>query len=171
MADVVATAPIPRVSQKWADTKFWPRVEQPSPLSCWPWAAGRDELGYGRVGYAGKTWLTHSMAYHLHYPRKNMQGKCVCHACDNPSCCNPRHMFLGTRTDNNRDMTRKGRHGKGGGSLPGEKNPRALLTEALVRNIRADARSSRLTAAHYGVSASLIRAVRNGSRWGHLDGR
>ncbi|MEO0085709.1 MAG: HNH endonuclease signature motif containing protein [candidate division WOR-3 bacterium] len=75
------------------------------PHECWPWTGCRHPtLGYGffRGDYA------HREAYRRAYgPIPN--GMCVCHRCDNPECCNPAHLFVGTHRDNIQDSIRKGR--------------------------------------------------------------
>lgn len=75
---------------------------------CWEWQRARNKLGYGNVGHAGKTWLSHRLAYMLHH-KIDLGDLIVCHRCDNPPCINPDHLFLGTKKDNARDMADKGR--------------------------------------------------------------
>lgn len=79
---------------------------------CWEWQGTRLPSGYGRIGIAGKgqgvTDLTHRVAYRI-ANGEIPPGMEVCHTCDNPPCCNPDHLFLGTHADNMRDMSAKGR--------------------------------------------------------------
>ncbi len=91
------------------EERFWSKVDVRGEDECWNWQAAKDERGYGRVGTEpGSVALSHRMAYQLHTGLA-AEGKFVCHRCDNPSCCNPKHLFIGTPLDNNRDMYAKGR--------------------------------------------------------------
>jgi hypothetical protein len=87
---------------------------------------------------------------------------CVLHSCDNPLCCKPAHLFLGTRRDNSDDMRAKGR-AAAPPRFPGAANPRALLTEQQVREIRRRYRPHIITApqlaSEYGVSKHAIYAA------------
>lgn len=94
--------------------RFWRKVHVGVPEICWVWHAYRHRQGYGMVGFDGKLYLAHRVAWALcngSIPAEIM----VCHTCDNPPCCNPKHLFLGTHTDNMRDMQQKDRanHPKG----------------------------------------------------------
>jgi hypothetical protein len=79
---------------------------------CWEWIGPRNAAGYGRVSSGtGKERRT-TYAHRYFYTEANgpiPEGMLVCHKCDNPPCCNPHHLFLGTRTDNQRDRVAKGR--------------------------------------------------------------
>lgn len=87
---------------------FWARVEKGDRGACWPWTRGRFPFGHGFVKLNGRTTGSHRIAWHL--ARGPIpEGLCVLHKCDNPPCCNPDHLFLGTHRDNANDRHRKGR--------------------------------------------------------------
>ena len=89
----------------------------------------------------------------------------VCHKCDNPTCVNVDHLFIGTYQDNMDDMVGKGR------SLFGEKNPNNVLSEADVMNIRRsyyDGASAKRLAEEYHTTAGYVYAIVWGKTWKHL---
>lgn len=75
---------------------------------CWEFSTKKDAYGYPQIRIQKKTYKAHRVAYKF-FVRREPGKLCVCHACDNPGCVNPFHLFLGTRLDNNRDMVSKGR--------------------------------------------------------------
>lgn len=82
--------------------------------SCWIWTAAKDRDGYGqchasRVAKDLGVTRAHQMAF-VTWVGPNPNKLLVCHKCDNPSCCNPLHLFLGTNNDNVQDMMQKGRN-------------------------------------------------------------
>ena len=76
---------------------------------CWEWIGCKWRTGYGYIRKAGKHIAAHRYFYTLHKGFEIPENMCVCHTCDNPSCVNPNHLFLGTQLDNIRDMYAKGR--------------------------------------------------------------
>lgn len=102
---------------------------------CWEWIGWHDGCGYGVFEYHKKTHKAHIVAYMVHTRIDVIQPKsCVCHRCDNPPCCNPHHLWLGSQRENMQDAARKGRLGKG---PKGEQHPKTTLTTREVRRIRA----------------------------------
>lgn len=133
------------------------------PDACWPYNGLRLPRGYGTHTARGRHWYAHRVAYEVaNGPIPD--GLWVLHRCDNPPCCNPAHLFLGTMLDNTRDMIRKGRNAKG------ERMNSAKLTEADVIRIRELAPSVRVMklAEMFGVSHATIRRVVSGEAWKHV---
>jgi hypothetical protein len=89
----------------------------------------------------------------------------VCHSCDNPSCCNPEHLWRGTATDNMRDMFEKGRGNRARGISSGK----AKLTDAMVIEILRSSETCRALARRMGVSPGTIENVRNRRTWRHVE--
>lgn len=77
--------------------------------TCWLWQGAPTSGGYGRFWFDGVRKLAHRAAYEI-FKGDIPEDMCVCHKCDNPLCVNPKHLFLGTHSDNMRDMGNKGRH-------------------------------------------------------------
>jgi hypothetical protein len=115
---------------------FWSKVKLPDLIGtdeCWEWH-GRKVFsgdGYGSFDYAHKTINAHRLAYKFAVG-PIPDGICVLHRCDNPPCCNPAHLFLGTRDINNKDRAAKGRSAP----VHGEYNGHAKLTAEQVIDIR-----------------------------------
>lgn len=92
---------------------FWKHVNILDLDDCWIWTGYKDSDGYGEVRF-DKKFRTHRyvyMLYHNFVPLKTTDF--ICHTCDNPSCVNPNHLFLGDVQINTADMVHKGRQAKG----------------------------------------------------------
>ena len=131
---------------------------------CWEWHATKNPDGYGRVRRYGRLESAHRIVYELY--KGPLGDKQVLHKCDNPSCVNPEHLFLGTIKENNQDKARKGR--ARGNRMPGMSHPSSKLTDEDVRSIRQDPRSQSHLSRIYGVSPSLIGGIKNRTRWSHV---
>jgi hypothetical protein len=86
--------------------RLWAGIQQTD--GCWPWTGGKHRAGYGVIRDGGDTVLTHRLMWVLTFG-PIPKGMDVCHRCDNPPCCRPGHLFVGTREDNVHDMIDKGR--------------------------------------------------------------
>ena len=135
------------------------------PSECWPWQGVRTKRqGYGVVNVEGRQVKAHRLAYEF-AKGPIPSGQIVRHACDNPPCCNPAHLLVGTHGDNARDKAERGR------SMFGERASTAVLTESNIPVIRArfDSGESPTALAHeFGVSESTIRHIGTRRTWRHL---
>ncbi len=129
---------------------------------CWIWKGPLREDGYGEFFIAGRRFRAHRYSFERQYGPIPL-GLFVCHRCDNPSCVNPDHLFAGTQRENMQDMAAKGRHG--GPDLRGEAHPMARITREVAQAIRVDLRPAKDVSAQYGVSKSLVWAIRSGRLW------
>jgi len=120
--------------------RFWSHVDTSGGQdSCWAWLQSVDRNGYGYTWWDGQTLRGHRVAWLLTFGDIPI-GACVLHKCDNPSCCNPMHLWIGTRGDNVADKVAKRRQATGISlnhpSRKGEMHPRTKLSERDVLEIR-----------------------------------
>lgn len=149
---------------------FWQKIDRSAgPKACWPWT--------GYIMYKGYGWLpgviegstsrrAHRVSYELTFGSVP-STKYVCHSCDNRACCNPRHLWIGSAADNNRDMLDKGRARRTG-------TKKRVTTEADVRAMRREyIKGSKPTLAElatkYGVSQGTVYKVVNRKSWTHVE--
>lgn len=164
--------------------RFWKRVavNVTNPDACWEWT-GYKPNGYGRITIKrGKIMLAHRLAYELFYGPIGTDALCVCHACDNPGCVRPDHLWLGTLADNTADMVAKGRATRNTSALwlrrrretapKGEASARSKVTESEVRAmraLRAEGVGIREIARRYPhMSRRGIQFILRGRTWGHV---
>jgi hypothetical protein len=101
-----------RVSVETRQQRFDKKYVINEVTDCWEWTAACNNIGYGLFRYNNQLMRSaHRVSYEIH-KGPIPQGMVVCHTCDNPKCVNPNHLWTGTRQDNSKDMTNKGRCGR-----------------------------------------------------------
>lgn len=149
--------------------RFWNKVDKSGgPNACWPWTGAKTSFGYGDFRVSrGLRLSTHRLAWELTHG-VILPGLCVCHKCDRPSCCNPRHMFLGTRRDNTRDSIKKGRAFIGTPRANLHRRRSWQLTDADVQLVRESSLTIAQMAKSLNVATSTIWRVRNYRAHAHV---
>ena len=155
---------------------FWTRVRCGAPDQCWEWTGAVLHSGHGYCWNGKRTLHAHRYAYEIS-KGAIPAGLLVCHACDNPKCCNPSHLWLGTQKDNMHDCIAKGRHS----APPRTDWPSVMrtrphhwqkLTIKQVKEIKARLRRGNETqtriAADYDVKDNIISQIKLGKRWSHV---
>ena len=151
------------------EERFWSKVGVEGPDDCWIWRRGLNDSGYGQFKLiaGGSPKRASRVAWLLTYGDPG--SSLVLHKCDNPPCCNPAHLFLGTHFDNNADMTSKGRRRVG----PQRDRARQIarlrhltdeqIAEAHRRHAAGESRRS--IARSFGVANTTIDDLINGKTW------
>lgn len=142
--------------------RFWASVRKSD--GCWEWQGRKNANGYGVFSLDRKHVLAHRFVLAI-TSGSVPSFLAVCHHCDNPSCVNPDHLFVGTKADNSRDMVEKGR------SSAGQDRPLAKLTEDEVKAIRARyeaGETQRAIAFEFGVNQSTVSRLVRHVRWARV---
>ena len=129
---------------------------------CLEFIGCRTPLGYGRISVGGETIYAHHLAYELaHGSIPN--GHIIMHTCDNPSCCNAKHLVAGTHKENTHDSMRKGRWNTPRRIAARRAHQGANATRILdradieeIRNLKSDGYSCRQIAQRFGVGHNTI---------------
>lgn len=143
--------------------RFWQRVAIGAPTECWMWKGSVNRDGYGRATLNGKP-ISASRAAYILATGASVDGLLVCHHCDNPGCCNPAHLYAGTKSDNERDKFLRGRV-----TMAGEKNNSAKLTAEQVEHVRRlfeQGMTNTAIGKMLNVHHSTISKIRTGGSWG-----
>lgn len=145
--------------------RFWSKVDRRGPDDCWEWQASRTWQGYGHFGIGGSNpYLAHRIAFVIANGDTEL---CVLHHHDNPSCCNPKHLYAGTIEDNNRDRDNKGR----AADNRGENSGNTKLTDSDVREIRRLYAGGWLQleiAGDFGIKQTTVSAIIRRETWKHI---
>jgi hypothetical protein len=164
--------PLPALTEKDIE-RFWSKVDRSGgPEACWPWIPPAMSDGRGQIrigGRKGALVLAPRVAYAIGVGDPGLAF--VCHRCDNPACCNPRHLYLGGYVENHADMDARGRRRIN--PHPGESNGTAKLNDQAVLAIRfsrAAGAPLEVLAALYRVGMAVISGVTTGRIWRHVGG-
>lgn len=133
--------------------RFWRGVLERDFSKCWNWQGFIDEAGYGISNWDGKNIRGHVLSLELS-GRPVPAGMHGCHTCDNKSCVNPCHLYVGTPAQNARDAVLSGSHAK-------------KLDVARVLKIRASNSTAKALASEYGVTEAMIYQIRSRKKWRH----
>ena len=134
---------------------------------CWTWNRTTNGAGYGTLTVASQSRYAHRLAYEL-AKGAIPKGLHVMHSCDNPACINPDHLEVGTRSKNMADCHARGRSRIPKPILRGEQNGAAKLTSSQVDDIKrrvANGETQQSIAETFGVSQTLISAIKRGRLW------
>lgn len=146
------------------------RIDKRRPEECWPWTGALNHSGYGQFWLNGMHWNASRAAYFL-LVGEIPDSKVVCHSCDNPKCCNPAHLWLGSQADNVRDCSKKGRaRGQFHRQSAHPRHTAKLTSEQVIdaRRRYADGVSQSQIARELGVNSSTISRAVRGEKWSHL---
>lgn len=146
------------------ENRFWSKVDLGDNNECWNWSAAvrNKKEGYGAFWFNGRHHPAHRIAYYIYYGVL-ATDQVVCHDCDNPRCCSPVHLFLGSHGDNEVDKDLKGRRPRG------DSHARCKLTSDQVKEIREIKGKTRSQIADiYSVKKCVIDDLLSGRTWRHL---
>jgi len=148
---------------------FTRRIAAPNALGCMLWTGEITDALYGvfRIAKPGGKKSLKVRAHRFAFAIANgfMPSEDVLHSCDRRICCNPRHLRIGNRADNARDMVQRGR------SKKGVRSPMSKLTDDSVREIRRrreDGQTVASLAAAFNVDPKTIRDAVSRSTWRHV---
>ena len=148
-------------------TSVWEKIDcSGGPDACWPWIGATRKGGYGVKTVNNRNEAVHRLVW-VETNGPIPDGLIVCHSCDNPPCCNPRHHFLGTHADNAADRDAKGRHT----TDRGERHYFAKLTDDDIRTIfalRSDKWTLREIGDKFGMTEQNAWFILKRKAWKHV---
>lgn len=137
---------------------------------CWEWISTINDNGYAKISIGGRQGLyarTSRVVYYLYYGNYN-EELIICHKCDNPSCVNPNHLFLGNHKDNTDDMYKKNRQSEPP-VYKGEDHGNSKLTDQEVISIYNSSDTVKNIAIQYNICTLTVYRIKKGEGWKHLN--
>ena len=159
------------IEYKNLEEALWSRVAKTGEDDCWEWQAGASH-GYGIFRFGGKRYYAHTASYELFHgeiPKGDVSSGehlYILHSCDNPLCCNPKHLSAGTHKQNISEMYERGRHCKGV-----DRASNKLLEEQVIelrRCYNAGEATQAQLAEKYGVSGTTVWHIIHKTKWKHI---
>lgn len=151
---------------------LWSKVDKRGEDECWPWKGTLKDDGYGRVQIDDWNYYAHRVIFNLanpglielKAPKNSDESGFLMHSCDNPSCCNPKHLKVCTHAENMADKVAKGRTP----DFSGDKGPRAKLTMTQAREARElkkNGMSTRDLAKKFNISLPSMKTLLRGDSY------
>lgn len=151
---------------------LWSKVDKKGENDCWNWKGYKNNEGYGRTWINDHGYYAHRVIFNLAFPNtitlnapeSTADSGFLLHTCDNPSCCNPKHLFVGTHADNMADKAAKGRSP----DYTGDKGPRCKLSISQANEIRQKRKegiSARELSKQYGISLPSVKTLLAGKSY------
>lgn len=143
--------------------RFENKVRKSHEDLCWNWLGWKNEKGYGRLRYKGKIYYAHRVAYSISNNKVFSPDEVVMHLCNNPMCCNPRHLKIGTILENNQQKVAENRC-----YVNKKPSSKPRLKADQVAHIKLRIRCGHGTisiARDFCVSTQCIRNIKNGHTW------
>ena len=154
------------MNEKLDERRLWSKINILSDDKCWEWQGAKTTAGYGVIRINYELNYAHRLAWMLKNKAEIPKKGVICHRCDNPSCCNPNHLFLGTQADNIRDAAKKDRMPKG------EVHHMSSISKDDVRHIRYlgyTNMSKKKIGEKFGISRQAVTDILCKRTWGHID--
>lgn len=147
--------------------RFWEKVDVRGEDECWEWLGHRHAAGYGIFWHDGKNRRANRMALILSGIDPTCETDMALHSCDNPPCCNPKHLRWGSAKDNAQDFIDRN------GPRIGDRNINSSITGDIASGImkaRVSGLPARMIAERFGVTKALVENITGMRAWTHLLG-
>ncbi len=128
---------------------------------CWEYTGCRDRSGYGRIWHFDNTIMAHRASWIVHNG-PIPDNLFVLHTCDNPPCCKPEHLHLGTADDNTKEMFKRGRYKITRTTKLTEEQVLEIINSLINGGSRVE------LSERFNVSLGAIDAIKHGRNWRHL---
>lgn len=158
--------PLPPCLSQTQRDNLWSKVSKGQPHECWPWLSSLSGSEYPKVWINDIGYVATRVAY-LDFYGIQPGELLVCHSCDNTTCMNPNHFFLGTSPQNTADKVEKGRQCKGTDHHLCKLSEEQVIEIFRLRGIE----TSTSLARRFNISKSTVKAIWSGRNWSHLTGK
>lgn len=151
------------------EQRFWRFVKKTD--NCWIWTGHKDRAGYGTFGVPkGRMLRAHRYSWKIAHGEIPDSQILVMHKCDNPSCVNPEHLFLGSQKDNSADKVSKNRQAKGShqGLSKVTEDQVHTIRDRYIHGQRGGLNTTRRLSKEFGISLATVKQIVSGKTWKHV---